>query len=196
MADSNITISSEALVTVGGATITSFTQGTTESNVASVIYENYVQSEIGRVRWNWAKTQFSLNQRSDTPLEGWDFGYDVPSDLLMLHRVTYGDNDIVFERFKDLIYTDEDNDADDVVAHYTYRVDENDWPADFKGAIIMGLAARFAFSLARNHEYAMELGKEAKLQMAQARRNDAQGQTAKKMNITRLTGSRLAGAGR
>ena len=196
MADSNITISSEALVTIGGSTITSFTQGITESNVASVIYENYVASEIGRVRWNWAKTQFSLNKRSDTPLESWDYGYDVPSDLLMLHRVTHGDSDIIYERFKDLIYTDTDNDSDDVDAHYTYRVDENDWPADFKGAIIIGLASRFAFSLARDAEYAMSLNQEAKLLMAEARRNDAQSQTAKRMDVTRLSKSRLLGAGR
>tara|TARA_R100000808_G_scaffold3230_1_gene11616 strand:- start:2843 stop:3433 length:591 start_codon:yes stop_codon:yes gene_type:complete len=194
MAETDISVANQALVRIGGAAITSFTDGTTESSVASTLYETYVRGQLALTRWNWAKKDFSLNKNSDTPLEMWDYGYDVPSDLLVLHRVLYGDRDIEFERFKDLIYTNQDNDADDVVAIYTYRVDENDWPADFLLSVVTGLAAQFATSLARDDKMAAVLSEEGAVLFAQSRRNDAQGQTAKRANISRLTGARLRGA--
>jgi len=116
--------------------------------------------------------------------------------LLILHRVTIGDNDVKFERFKDKIFSDEDNDSDDLVAHYTYRVDENDWPADFTLAVITGLAADFSMSLAREADFSTLLEKKAINFFAQARRNDAQGQTPKAVRVGRLTGARMASAGR
>ena len=194
MAETDISVANQALVRIGGAAITSFTDGTTESSVASTLYETYVRGQLALTRWNWAKKDFSLNKNSDTPLEMWDYGYDVPSDLLVLHRVLYGDRDIEFERFKDLIYTNQDNDADDVVAIYTYRVDENDWPAEFLLSVVTGLAAQFATSLARDDKMAAVLSEEGAVLFAQSRRNAAQGHTAKRANISRLTGARLRGA--
>ena len=194
MAETDISVANQALVRIGGAAITSFTDGTTESAVASPRYETDVRGQRARTRWHWAKKDFSLNKNSDTPLEMWDYGYDVPSDLLVLHRVLYGDRDIEFERFKDLIYTNQDNDADDVVAIYTYRVDENDWPADFLLSVVTGLAAQFATSLARDDKMAAVLSEEGAVLFAQSRRNDAQGQPAKRANISRLTGARRRGA--
>jgi hypothetical protein len=196
MAATNIAVINQSLIKVGGQVITALTDGTTESKVASILYEDYVRGQLGLVRWNWGKTQFSLNQSSATPLEGWDYGYDIPSDLLILHRVTAGDNDISFERFKDKIFTNEDNDADDVVSHYTYRVSEIDWPADFTLAVVTGLAADFALSLARDAELAVTMEQKATVLFAQARRNDAQGQTSKVLKMKRITGSRLASSGR
>ena len=196
MADTDIAVINQSLIKIGGQVITALTDGTTESKVASILYEDYVRGQIGLVRWNWGKTQFSLNQTAETPLEGWEYAYNIPSDLLILHRVTVGDNDILFERFKDKIFTNEDNESDDVVAHYTYRVPEIDWPADFTLAVITGLAADFALSLARDAELSASIEQKATILFAQARRNDAQGQTAKVLKMKRITGSRLSGAGR
>ncbi|MEO2177208.1 MAG: hypothetical protein ABGY96_24345 [bacterium] len=196
MADSDIAVVNQALIKIGGAVITAFTDGTTEAKVASILYEDYVRGQQALVRWNWAKTQFSMNKLAAVPLEGWEYGYTIPADLLILHRVTYGDNDVPFARFKDKVFTNQNNDADDVVAQYTYRVDEIDWPADFTLAVVTGLSADFAMSLARDADLGKLLEDKATILFAKVRRNDAQGQTAKKMTLSRLTGSRLRSAGR
>ena len=87
-ADSSIDICSRALILIGADPITSFTDGSTESLVASNLYEDICRSALQNCRWRFATEQSVLNQLSDVPTGRFDIAHQLPSNLLVLHGIT------------------------------------------------------------------------------------------------------------
>ena len=57
---------------IGGDPIASFTDGTTESDLADAVYEDIVRAALTSSRWNFATKQFELNRLVATPVGRWD----------------------------------------------------------------------------------------------------------------------------
>jgi len=186
----NVEVANIAMVSIGGKPFASFDVGTTESNVASTLYELYVQSELASGRWNFAKNQAALNKLVAAPTEGYDYAYQLPTDLLTLTSVTFSDQPIKFERIGNLIYTNQNNSNDDVVATYTWRRAEIDWPPHFEQFIVDGLSHKFAVALGLEKWIVDSLAVGADTKKRDTRREDSQGQTAQRMRPGRLTGRR------
>ena len=62
VAQSGIDICSRALILIGASPITSFADGTTESQVAVNVYEDIAQASLVNSRWRFATNQRVLNQ--------------------------------------------------------------------------------------------------------------------------------------
>ena len=76
---------------IGGSPIQSFTDGTTESDIADAVYEDIVRAALTSSRWRFATTQFQLNRLDDAPIGRWDSTYQLPSDSLMINAITVQD---------------------------------------------------------------------------------------------------------
>lgn len=189
VANSDIDIAARALILIGADPITSFTETSTEALVASNIYEDVVQAALCASRWRFASNQAELNRLSDTPTGRYDFAYQLPSDMLMLHALTVNDNLIEYNIYGDLAYANTSTN-DTVIADYSFRVGEEKFPSYFTLGVEYSLATSFAVSIARDEQLASLMENKARLAMQQAKTLDSQQQTTRKLVTSRFISER------
>ena len=185
VANSDIDIASRALVLIGAEPITSFTAQSTEATVANAIYEDMVRTTLCSSRWRFATNQAELNLLTATPTGRYDRAHQLPADLLMLHAVTVSDAVIKYNVYGDKVFSDSAS-SDTLVADYTFRALEQDFPSYFTVALQFSLAAAFALGIARDEQLSSVLeGKGAQL-LQQAKTLDSQQQTTRKLLTSRF----------
>jgi len=189
--NSALDIASRALVLIGAEPITSFESSSTEALVASNMYEDVVRSSLCICRWRFATEQAVLNQLTDTPTGRFDIAHQLPSNLLMLHAVTINDNKINYTVYGDKVFSDSTTN-DILIADYTYRADEVDFPSYFSLAVQYSLASVFATAIARDDKLMEMMEVKAERLMAKARNLDGQQQTSRVLTTTRFRTNRLS----
>jgi|TARA_R110000787_G_scaffold1762_4_gene7500 hypothetical protein len=188
-ANSPVDIASRALILIGAEPITSFGDGTTESLITSNLYEDIAQTALVNARWRFATNQSVLNLLTDAPTGRYDKAYQLPTDTLMVHAVTINDNVVDYQIYGDKIYADT-TDNDIVIADYSYRANEVDWPSYFSLAVEYALAVPLSFSLARDASLGSLMQQQATALMAKARSIDSQQQTSRKLITSRFLTNR------
>ena len=188
-ANSDIDICSRALILIGADPITSFSDGNVEALVSVNMYEDVARAALVNSRWRFATNQAVLNLLTAVPTGRYDRAYQLPSDRLMLHAVTVNDLAIDYQVYGDKVYSDTDP-ADVVVADYTFRASEQNWPSYFTIAVEYALAVVFATSIARDATLAQIMQKQATNAMAKARSLDSQQQTSRKLVTSRFIAER------
>ena len=189
VANSAIDIASRALVLIGAEPITSFDSSSTEALVATNMYEDTVRAMLSTARWRFATEQSVLNQLSDVPTGRFDIAHQLPSNLLVLHGVTINDRLIEFTVYGDKVFSDSTT-SDTLVADFTFRADEVDFPSYFSLALQYSLASIFATSIARDDRLMQLMETKANQLMAKARNIDAQQQTTRKLVTSRFISNR------
>jgi hypothetical protein len=184
-ADSGIDICSRALILIGADPITSFEDGSTEALVSVNMYEDVARASLVNTRWRFATNQAVLNLLSDAPTGRYDRAYQLATGTLMVHAVTVNDLQIEYQIYGNKIYADTDA-TDQVIADYTYRASEEDWPSYFTIAVEYALATLFATSIARDANLASLMEAAATKAMAKARSLDSQQQTTRKLVTSRF----------
>lgn len=174
---------------IGGDPIQSFTDGTTESDIADAVYEDIVRAALTSSRWRFATKQFQLNRVAEDPIARWSSTYQLPSDSLMINAVTVQDNPIEYNIYEDKIYNNA-NVSDEVIADYIYRASESTWAPYFTLGVQFSVASVFAVSLARDASLSAAMDQQANIQLIKARRLDSQAQTTKKLNTKRFISER------
>jgi len=188
-ANSPIDICSRALILIGADPITSFDDGTTEALVSVNMYEDIARASLVNTRWRFSTNQAVLNLLSDAPTGRYDRAYQLPTGTLMVHAVTVEDLPIEYNIYGNKVYADTSA-QDSVIADYTYRADEQDWPSYFSVAVEYALAVVFATSIARDAQLAQLMQSAATQTMAKARSLDSQQQSTKKLTTTRFITNR------
>lgn len=188
-ANSPIDICSRALILIGADPITSFDDGTTEALVSVNMYEDIARASLVNTRWRFSTNQAVLNLLSDAPTGRYDRAYQLPTGTLMVHAVTVQDLPIEYNIYGNKVYADTGA-QDSVIADYTYRADEQDWPSYFSVAVEYALAVVFATSIARDAQLAQLMQSAATQTMAKARSLDSQQQSTKKLTTTRFITNR------
>ena len=189
MAITNIDICARALIMVGAAPITSFSDGSTEATVAANLYEDTVRDLMTRHRWRFCTGQSQLSRLVEAPKDKWDAAYQLPSDLLVLNSVRVNDFSIYYDRYQNLVYCNA-SENDEVIADYTFRADEDLWPPYFIMAVELALAELFAYSVANQVQTADYIAKKAMRQLAVAKNLDSQAQTNLGFDLTRFETTR------
>ena len=189
MADSKFDICNKAMVLVGANTISSFTQNTTESKVASQLYEATLENLITRCRWRFASKQSQLSKNTTNPDARYESSYALPNDALVIHTVTVGDDVIKYDRYGQNLFTDTTS-SDIVIADYTFQPSESDFPPYFKQTLVFELASLFAGAIARNDQLSELYHKRGIAQLAIAKGLDAQAQTTRRMEVERFRNTR------
>ena len=185
VANSAIDIASRALVLIGAEPITSFDSSSTEALVASNMYEDTVRATLATARWRFATEQAVLNQLTDTPTGRFDIAHQLPSDLLILHAVTINDRLIEYTVYGDKVFSDSTT-ADTLIADYTFRAEEVNFPSYFSLALQYSLASIFATSIARDDRLMQIMETKANMLMAKARNLDSQQQTTRRLSTSRF----------
>tara|TARA_R100001377_G_scaffold84688_2_gene68837 strand:+ start:67 stop:654 length:588 start_codon:yes stop_codon:yes gene_type:complete len=188
-ANSGIDICSRALILIGADPITSFDDGSTEALVAVNMYEDIARAALVNSRWRFATNQAVLNLLSDAPTGRYNKAYQLPSDILMLHAVTQEDSPIEYQLYGSKVYADT-SDADIIIADYTFRAEEQNWPSYFTLAVEYALATVFATSIARDSTLGGLMQGQGERSMAKARSLDSQQQTARKLTTSRFATER------
>ena len=185
VANSAIDIASRALVLIGAEPITSFDSSSTEALVASNMYEDTVRATLATARWRFATEQAVLNQLTDTPTGRFDIAHQLPSDLLILHAVTINDRLIEYTVYGDKVFSDSTTN-DTLIADYTFRAEEVNFPSYFSLALQYSLASIFATSIARDDRLMQIMETKANMLMAKARNLYSQQQTTRKLSTSRF----------
>ncbi len=188
-ANSSIDIASRALVLIGAEPITSFDSSSTEALVATNMYEDTVRATLAASRWRFATEQAELNQLSDTPTGRFDIAHQLPSNLLVLHGVTINDRLIDYTVYGDKVFSDSTT-TDTLIADYTYRATEDNFPSYFSLALEYALASIFTTSIARDDRLMQVIEAKAQQLMAKARNLDAQQQTTRRLSTSRFVTNR------
>jgi hypothetical protein len=184
-ANSGIDICSRALILVGANPISSFSDGSTEATVAVNMYEDIVRASLVNSRWRFTTEQGVLNMLTAVPTGRWDTASQLPSDLLMLHGVTVNDTLIDYQVYGDKVFSNEAS-TSILVADYTFRAPEINWPSYFTIAVEYSLATVFATSIARDAPLASLMTTQANVSMSKARNLDSQQSTTAKLTTSRF----------
>ena len=142
MAVTAITLSSNALVLLGGQPIASFTDGESGSDIAALLYETTYHSMLTDTRWHFATRTVRLAQLLEKPENGFGFKFALPTDCLTVVKCS----DRNYEIYERELYCH----SSDVLIEYVYPVDEINLPAYFVKALEYNLAAQFAIPLTDN----------------------------------------------
>lgn len=190
-ANSAIDIAARALTLIGANPISSFADASTEATIANNMYEDVARSSLCATRWRFATNQAQLNTLTAAPTGRFDIAHQLPNDLLMLHAVTVNDLLVQYSVYGDKVFSDTTA-SDVVVADYTFRASEVDWPSYFTLAVQFQLAAIFASSIARDDGLTQVMEQKADRLMAKARNLDSQQQTTRKLVTNRFRTERLS----
>lgn len=187
-ANSAIDICSRALILIGAEPITSFEDDTSEALIAGNMYEDIARTNLTSTRWRFATNQAVLNRLSDAPTGRFDSAYQLP-DYLFLHAVTVRDFQIEYNVYGSKVFCDADP-ADVLIADYTYRADEVNWPSYFSVCVEYAMAVVFATALIRDTSLASLMSNQYEFLMAKARSTDSQQQTTRKIITSRFITNR------
>jgi hypothetical protein len=187
-ANSAIDICSRALILIGAEPITSFEDDTSEALIAGNMYEDIARTNLTSTRWRFATNQAVLNRLSDAPTGRFDSAYQLP-DYLFLHAVTVRDFQIEYNVYGNKVFCDADP-ADVLIADYTYRADEVNWPSYFSVCVEYAMAVVFATALIRDTALSNLMSTQYDFLMAKARSTDSQQQTTRKIVTSRFITNR------
>ena len=118
-----------------------------------------------------------------------DQAYQLPSDNIMVHALTVNDNNIDYQLYGDKAFANTST-ADVVIADYTFRSTEINFPSYFTIAVEFSLAVILATSIARDASLAQLMTVRADGAMAKARSLDSQQQTTRVLETTRFLTAR------
>ena len=126
---------------------------------------------------------------TDAPTGRYDFAYQLPADTLLVHAVTVNDAQIEYQIYGDMVFADTST-QDEVIADFTFRATEENFPSYFTIALEYGLASAFATSIARDGQLMQLMSTMADRAMLKARNIDSQQQTTRTIPQTRFSAFR------
>ena len=184
-------IASRAFILIGANPVTDFTSGESqESDIANLLYEELVQSELGSYEWNFAKTQVQLSKDATDPIGSqWSARFRIDTAAIAVRSILVEGKPINYEIQGGYALCDATDD-DTVIMKYMARPDEVEWPPYFETVMCYRLAADFAGALARDGALIEAYENKYIFQVRRAKAMDAQSEPAKRFRTTRLISAR------
>ena len=190
MALSDIALTSRALIRIGAAPITSFDDGTAESEIAGALFGPVRDALLSSYSWSFATGQVALTQLDNGPEADYDYAYQLPNDFLRaMSAGTDGrGRGLAFRIARNALHTD----ASAVLLTYIFRPQEEEFPAYFDQALISRLAAEFTIPVTENTSRAEAMFRLADLEFQRARQIDAQQDTPGRIEDFSLINARMS----
>ncbi len=179
MALSDIGLCSRALIKIGAAPITSFDDGTAESEIAGALYAQVRDALLSAYAWSFASGQIVLDQLASAPIADYSYAYQLPNDFLRALSAGSGTRGrgLNYRIASGALHTN----APDVVLTYIFRPDEASFPPYFDSALITKLAAEFTIPVTENTSRSETMLRLAEREFERARQIDAQQDTPGKI---------------
>tara|TARA_R100001463_G_scaffold132130_1_gene192593 strand:- start:2009 stop:2596 length:588 start_codon:yes stop_codon:yes gene_type:complete len=187
-ANSAIDICSRALILIGAEPITSFDDDTSEALIAGNMYEDIARTNLTSTRWRFATNQSILNRLTDAPTGRFNSAYQLP-DNLFVHAITVNDLAIEYNIYGNKAFCDASAN-DSLIADFTYRAQEVDWPSYFSVCVEYAMAVVFSTALIRDASLSSLMQNQYTQLLAKARSTDSQQQTTRKVTTSRFITNR------
>lgn len=165
---SDIDIASNALQLIGDAPINSFNDEGAGAAVMKALYEPTLRAMLTRTYWRFAIKKQSLNRLSQTPLNEFQYAFQIPPDSLKVMKVYPRTH---YKVFRDLIYAN----VSILDIDYIFRPEESLLPDYFVLALTYKLASDAALAVTDNENKNTVYEKKFSRAMAEAYAADAQG---------------------
>lgn len=172
MALSNVALCSRALIRIGCEPISSFEDGTAESEIAGALYGPARNALLSAYGWSFAMGQVALERLEDAPLADYQYAYALPNDFLRALSAGTGTRGrgLDYRIARNVLHSD----AESVVLTYIFLPDESEFPPFFDAALILRLAAEFCIPLTEGTSRAETLYQMADGEFRKAKQIDAQ----------------------
>lgn len=190
MALSDIALASRALIRLGAAPISSFADGTAESEIAGALYAPVRDALLSSYGWSFASGQVALTMLEDPPLADYANAFQLPVDFLRAISAGTGGRGrgLNFRIARNALHTD----SNDVLLSYIFRPDESEFPPYFDAVLIARLAAEFTIPVTENTSRAETMFRLAELEFERARQIDAQQDSPNRIEDFSLINARLS----
>jgi hypothetical protein len=185
MALNDVALCSRALIRLGAAPISSFLDGTTESEIAGALYAPVRDALLSAYGWSFATAQVELTKLSQAPLADYLNAFQLPNDFLRASSAGAGGRGrgLNYRIYQGALHTD----AENVTLSYIYRPEEEDFPPYFDMALIARLSAEFCIPITENTSRADALYRMAEGEYTRARQIDAQQDSPNRIENFSLT---------
>jgi hypothetical protein len=185
MALNDVGLCSRALIRIGAAPITSFNDGTAESEIAGALYAPVRDALLSSYAWGFAHAHASLTKLSQSPLADYQNAFALPNNYLRALSVGQAGRSrgVPYRIAQGQIHSD----AESIILSYIFRPEEEEYPPYFDMVIIARLAAEFCIPVTENTSRADALYRLADLEFARARQIDAQQDTPNRIESFTLT---------
>ena len=146
--DTSLSICSDALILLGAAPISSFTEGSDAAQACDRLYPNVRDTILSNYLWSWSVKKEQLGRLSFVPVDEWKYAYQLPGDMLsgviaLFQSSGTGQSPVRYgwEIYGDQVYTN----FEQVFIDYQGTVNESKMPPYFVELLTTALAARIAF---------------------------------------------------
>lgn len=172
MALNDIALCSRALIRLGAQPISSFTDGSAESEICGALYAPLRDSLLSAYGWSFATGQIELTKLEETPIADYQNVFALPNDFLRALSAGTGPKarGLDYRIMRGKLFAD----SDKVILTYIFRPDESAFPPFFDSALIAKLAAELCIPLTENTSRFETLYKLAETEFARVRQIDAQ----------------------
>jgi hypothetical protein len=172
MALTDIALCARALIRLGAKPITSFADGSTESEICGALYEPTKNALLSAYGWSFATGQAELTKLDEDAIGGYKVTYALPNDYLRALSAGSGPSarGLDYRIMRGKLYTN----AETVFLSYIFTADESEFPPFFDAVLISRLAAELTIPLTENTSRFDTFAKLAETEFARARQIDAQ----------------------
>ena len=173
MALTKFDICSQALTKVGADTIISFSDGTHESNVCSVMYDTIKKSLLYYTFWNFAIDKQQLNKLSETPTDKkFTSAHSLPGDVIRIKAVIdqNGLPNYTYRKEGQKIFSS----LDTVILEYVQNMDETNMPSFFVEALVAKIATEINEAITGNGALTNRLANDFQQKLRASRIADGQ----------------------
>ena len=131
--DTSLSICSDALLMLGARPISSFNEGTDESNICDRLYPNIKDATLLAYPWSFSFKKIQLARTINTPVNEWKYEYVLPSDRIGPIRRVFNSTAVGAGTHTewtiqgDKLLTNQET----VVVDYQFSPLESAWPAYF-----------------------------------------------------------------
>lgn len=146
--DTDISICSNALATIGEEGITSFDEGTAQAKVAKQKYLQCKQNLLSLYPWVFNESEVYLARTNSSPLAKYKYLYEKPADCLVVRTIKEGRSVIDYRFNNGKINTD----AEKPSIVYSANVKEADMPPYFVSLLVDMLARDFLVPITGKHD--------------------------------------------
>lgn len=175
MALNDVALASRALIRLGAAPISSFNDGSAESEIAGALFGPVRDALLSAYGWSFATGQQVLNLLDTSPLADYTHAFALPDDFLRAMSAGTGGKGrgLNYRIARNALHCD----ATEVLLTYIFRPEEEEFPPYFDAALIARLSSEFCIPITENTSRAESLYKMAEIEFERARQIDAQQDT-------------------
>lgn len=172
MSLNDVALASRALIRIGAHPVSSFDDGTAESEIAGALFGPVRDALLSAYGWSFAMGQAALTELETAPVADYDKAFALPNDFLRAISAGAGSRGrgLNYRIARGALHTN----SDSVVLTYIFRPEEEEFPPYFDAVLIARLAAEFCIPITENTSRAESLFRLAELEFERARQIDAQ----------------------